>query len=418
MEELRGLMHPVRRVPVELLRAIFEDAIEIAESRIDMAMNLSHVCRSWRDTALDDPRLWHKVTLTPFAASDAFWAEIIPRIKSTPASVYIGGIKEDHFPLFRKWQLSTIPNVEKLGLGLSSVPIAQSLCEALFDPPYVSLKELTIVQEEEEGVPLFYSIQLGHFPSLLKLIIEGKGDVSFHLASSPTITTLILDGAYAIDMAAVLNFPQLETLKLRSVVFDEPHNHVLTSSLLRVLEVAESRLFDESWADALKFPGLHSLYHDSTPTDLFVAFVVSHPSIKELDCTMVGGQLTVYAAAIPTINSLYLPRPFDEFLNWREAGMSHPPFPSLKIVVLADDTTSAEFEEVACSRWLPSNHPRSRLEPPTLPVDELRIILNPESEGWMNTPWAGHELAQLASIEMIPYILDENLYCAVLRWKS
>ena len=421
MDELRGLMHPVRRLPVELLRAIFEAAMDIAESKLKMAVKLSHVCRQWRDIALDAPRLWSQVSLRPSANSNSFWAEIIPRMKTIPATVHIEGIKERHIPLLETWRLSTIPNIEKLTLGSSHALTAYSIYESLFSLPYMPLKELTIVMEGDVDVlgeeELFQNVQMGHFPSLLKLAIKGIGFVSFGPAPSPTITTLILDGVDGLDMQQVLQFRQLETLKLIRVIFCEPISlEGLVSPTIRFLQLGASPLFHEPWAAALKFPELHSLYTDDHPNDLFVAFVMSHPTIKELDCVINEGQLAVYAAALPALTSLYIAPPFDEFVDWMEAGMSSAPFPSLKVLILADETTLEEFEEVVCARCLPSDHPRSLIEPPILPVEELRIVL--ESTAWEDAPWAEHELAQSASIELIPYILEDDLYCAVLCWRS
>jgi F-box-like len=422
MEELRGLMHPVRRLPVELLRAIFEATTDAVDSTLGTAIKLSHVCRQWRDIALDSPRLWNQVTITPFANSDSLWAEIIPRMKTVPASVCVQGIKKDHLSLLGKWGLSMIPNMEKLTLaspyGLAFNP--QSICEALFEPPYIPLKELMIFLGVDVVGEVFYSLQMGHFPSLLTLVISGNGPIRpirFGSEPSPTITTLILDGVDDVDMQVVLQFPQLETLKLMHVTFNEPESlEGLISQTIRIFQLIDSPLFHEPWAGSLRFPKLYSIYNDDHPHELFVAFVIAHPTVKELDCVIKEGQLAGYAAAIPAITALYLGSPFDEFLNWMETSMSSAPFPSLKVLTLAEDTTLEEFEKVVCARCLPLDHPRSRLEPPITPVDQLRVIML--SDVWAAAPLAQHELVQSASVKVVPYFLEENLYCAVLHWQS
>jgi hypothetical protein len=280
---------------------------------------------------------------------------------------------------------------------------------------------LSFVLDENVDVFVADQIQMGHFPSLLKLIITGFRQVHFICTSSPTLTTLILDEAN-VDIETILAFLQLETLKLRYVGLNGPSSQEgLIFPNIRHLQLRRTSLFEEPWAANLRFPRLHSLYNDQDPTDLFVAFVTSHPSIKELDSFVDEGQLAVYAAAMPAITSLSLSsavgssaNPVNEFINWMEAGMSKAPFPSLKVLILSDDATLAEFEEVVCARCLPLDHLRSRIEPPILPVEELRILL--VSEIWEDAAWAPHELAQSASIEVIPYIPEEDLYCAALRW--
>ena len=64
-----GILHPIRRLPVEILLHIFEDSVsdEVAQKdhnlpsvfvRSTMALHLASVCSRWRDVMLDAPRLW------------------------------------------------------------------------------------------------------------------------------------------------------------------------------------------------------------------------------------------------------------------------------------------------------------------------------------------------------------------------
>jgi F-box-like len=419
MEGLRGLMHPVRRLPVELLRAIFEATMDVAQSKLKTAFKLSHVCGQWRDIALDAPRLWSLITLSPFAKSDSFWTEIIPRMKKIPASINIEGIKAIHVPLLQKWRLSTIPNIEKLTLYASYAAAPQSVCDGLLEVPYVPLKELSFILDCNIRPQAYVDdeIRMGDFPSLLKLNIKGLGHLSFNGASS-TLTTLIANDV-TLDMETLMPCLQLETLKLRFVDFSEPRSQEeLVFPNIRLLHLILAPLFEAPWAPSLRFPRLHSFYDDELPTDLFAAFVMSHPGIKKLHCFIDDGQLAAYAAALPAITSFsllsHVLSPVNEFINWMEAGMSTAPFPSLKVLTLSEDTTLAEFEEVVCARCLPLDHLRNRIEPPMLPLEELRVIL--DSEVWEEAAWAQHEFARSASVEVIPYIPEEDLYCAALRW--
>ena len=68
-----GILHPIRRLPVEILLHIFEDCVndEIDDHHCDpptilrvpptMALHLASVCSRWRDIMLDTPYLWRHV---------------------------------------------------------------------------------------------------------------------------------------------------------------------------------------------------------------------------------------------------------------------------------------------------------------------------------------------------------------------
>jgi hypothetical protein len=51
--QLRGLLHPLRRCPDDVLRMILEEA----QLYFDDAVTLSHVCQRWRAIAISSPRL-------------------------------------------------------------------------------------------------------------------------------------------------------------------------------------------------------------------------------------------------------------------------------------------------------------------------------------------------------------------------
>ncbi|KIM23927.1 hypothetical protein M408DRAFT_37680, partial [Serendipita vermifera MAFF 305830] len=64
MDEIRAVLHPIRRLPVETLRHIFEATLE-ASDKIELwqATQLSHVCQHWRAVVLNSPELWSHITV-------------------------------------------------------------------------------------------------------------------------------------------------------------------------------------------------------------------------------------------------------------------------------------------------------------------------------------------------------------------
>jgi len=79
--QMQGVLHPLRRTPIELLSYIFTLAVqesvidwEIKTSKTEyprhggqdptlLAWKLSHVCHRWRNAALDTPRMWRYLRL-------------------------------------------------------------------------------------------------------------------------------------------------------------------------------------------------------------------------------------------------------------------------------------------------------------------------------------------------------------------
>lgn len=79
--QMQGVLHPLRRTPIELLGYIFTLAVqesviewEVKASRCEyprhggqdptlLAWKLSQVCRRWRNAALDNPRMWRYLRL-------------------------------------------------------------------------------------------------------------------------------------------------------------------------------------------------------------------------------------------------------------------------------------------------------------------------------------------------------------------
>ena len=79
--QMQGVLHPLRRTPIELLGYIFTLAVQesVIEGEVKASKNeqprhggqdptllawkLSHVCRRWRNAALDTPRMWRYLRL-------------------------------------------------------------------------------------------------------------------------------------------------------------------------------------------------------------------------------------------------------------------------------------------------------------------------------------------------------------------
>lgn len=91
MDEIRAVLHPIRRLPVETLRHIFEATLE-ASDKIELwqATQLSHVCQHWRAVVLNSPELWSHITVNfrkSLKAITSRWNRAVERVKKAPAHI-------------------------------------------------------------------------------------------------------------------------------------------------------------------------------------------------------------------------------------------------------------------------------------------------------------------------------------------
>jgi hypothetical protein len=65
IERISGLIHPIRRCPEDILKMIFELAVEeYSYSQFQVALQLSHVCKSWRSITLQTRSLWSSLSIS------------------------------------------------------------------------------------------------------------------------------------------------------------------------------------------------------------------------------------------------------------------------------------------------------------------------------------------------------------------
>lgn len=76
MRRSHGMLHPIRRLPPELLSMAFEQVLEVSmEDDPQVPFRLAATCRRWRDVALSSPAVWRNVVikLDDAAGADVEW---------------------------------------------------------------------------------------------------------------------------------------------------------------------------------------------------------------------------------------------------------------------------------------------------------------------------------------------------------
>ncbi|KAI0060703.1 hypothetical protein BV25DRAFT_1789986, partial [Artomyces pyxidatus] len=88
----RNAFAPISIIPPEILARIFEfhsfDCPPASDHNqapsLGWIASATHVCRHWREVALDHPHLWGRIS---FAIGPEWTAEMVLRVKTAPISV-------------------------------------------------------------------------------------------------------------------------------------------------------------------------------------------------------------------------------------------------------------------------------------------------------------------------------------------
>ena len=152
-ESIRALGHrrntlaPILSLPPEIIATIFSFLrIPVASSHAPLStlgekpdrlawLRLSHVCRHWREFALNQPLFWSHLNFTIFSWAGA--AEILARAKTVPlyleARVPIGRWDNARFSAFQKELQARADHICHLGIGAEFSHLSKTL-EGLVSP--------------------------------------------------------------------------------------------------------------------------------------------------------------------------------------------------------------------------------------------------------------------------------------------
>lgn len=111
---------PLHSCPTDILQIIFKDVALSEDKQLRASITLSHVCWSWRRTALATPRLWASITLRlqrQRPVIDPLWDEVTRRAGSVPLVIKIEASQAGH---------DTDPPSVHLWLDLRVVPVCKA----------------------------------------------------------------------------------------------------------------------------------------------------------------------------------------------------------------------------------------------------------------------------------------------------
>ncbi|KAF8964173.1 hypothetical protein BDZ97DRAFT_914389 [Flammula alnicola] len=172
--------HPINGLPVEILAFIFELG---AEQDTFFPITVSHVCRDWRQIALQTPSLWRCITLGP---EERMWRERIRRAHACPLDIQLlpsrwtrSGIRrpQDLNPYTVNWYMQIahpyIRQWRSLDVRFSEYsPYLWKAALAGCASPAPTLHELSLVYRLNDDIQEFL-LFAAYAPSLRRLTVDG-----------------------------------------------------------------------------------------------------------------------------------------------------------------------------------------------------------------------------------------------------
>jgi F-box-like len=440
MSELRGLVHPIRQCPPEVLCHIFTmaltpiipgDGIDEHRRQLQQTCRVMSVCRYWRDVAVGCPVLWSAVPVPLNRKSSdiqLFWNRAVGRVKNAPASIcitHVGTDPQEGNNFNRHHQLCQVkldvcdlrqfPVISKLRIQtLSSAEAAYALSlMTRFPVGKIDRLEFEGLGDTAMQPPRWWSFAtfLKKFPPFTSLAVE---DVSIptqpDASQFHSVTRLRIGGDSEVSLAEfLLSFSNLEYLEVGRLCGLEGHGMTSEYEMtqLRYLSVEENWSFP--WDAPIKAPNLTSLRLILKETDISSdceSFLASCSALTSAELTTGGHSLTSLSSATSWLLHLTLDvheEMLGLFVNSEESE-EIPPFPKLKTLTLVYPTTNRYnnvpafwyFDDIVRDRCLPRSNIASQLIAPLLPLETLTIRQNPD----LYATWKGSAHCATATTQM------------------
>ncbi|KAG8816698.1 hypothetical protein FRC19_011869 [Serendipita sp. 401] len=353
----QGLLHPIRRVPDEILAYIFELIIEPRDYvKITQAMGLSQVCRTWRNVAVNHPPLWTmiQIDLGNYPSGvDCITDTFMDRAGAQPVSLKIlhYGDKADKRVYSKLVKISHRVNVVESLNVKASPEHRSSFNEAIirFQRHIRSIKELTLsshcelaVNGDDIAIPSLFSMSLGAaLPCIENLSLSSIGRINIDLKYNlPTLKSLSISGCRSISLLyVILRCPNLEEVEIQDVQVDttdldeeEIELEEQITRPIRILSVWHGAVLDLI-AENIEMPHIESITTHksilSNPDDLFNNLInLTYLRICDLD---LDDWISLVLAA-PNLKTLCVggPSGVEILANWEVIGLTEAPFKKLE----------------------------------------------------------------------------------------
>ncbi|KAF7977242.1 hypothetical protein HWV62_4351 [Athelia sp. TMB] len=251
-----GTISPISNVSPELLSAFFREAFHYDSTRTSNA--ISHVSRTWRQVAIDDPMLWNTINLTPRGGSK-FPELCLQRSKQSDLTIHYDDeteyeLQDEPVPPFDPAVLR-LPRARKLHLFFGDRKGAFTALRALkhTSAPKLAYFELMLqgnselwADEDRPG-----DIFTGGAPLLASIMLDCVGALECHVPlSNVTELCLVANGPHSEQ------YPDLNAAEFIGILLE-------VAPTLKRLELRGCQAFstadgDSSWVD-FELPALATL---------------------------------------------------------------------------------------------------------------------------------------------------------------
>ena len=264
----RGILHPLRRLPPEILLQIFEECVEdeadelrraifIAPGLPRMPIALSAVCRPWRRTVLHSPRLWSYIRLPIDILGNyeyignAHTANFLTRAQGAAIELTVPG------------RISTVEEAELTNMNIRRLNIANV---GVIWPPPSSIPSPAHLWLGYSGGSSGISYIACTIPPALVSRTTRITCSSVHIefeAPARSVVNLLLEGRFPmLALTSLLgNLPDLKSLDMVNLVLHSapsPTIQHLRHSQLASLAIHASALatLEQSLSEGLKLPSI------------------------------------------------------------------------------------------------------------------------------------------------------------------
>ena len=216
----RNTLVPISRLPPETLTAIFSFLPPSAWNKEAGQICVSHVCRQWRETALNYSRLWTQINYAKLTTAGA--AEMLARARMSPLrlkAVYIN-MSETQLVAFEENLEAHISHTRHLSI---TGRLRTALNRIVSPAPILEFLSLSHISRQSKFVQVVIPVNLfnGSSPRLTNLELENCG-ISWNSLLLKGLRTLKIRKPYAESkpnledwLNALNEMPQLETLFLQ-----------------------------------------------------------------------------------------------------------------------------------------------------------------------------------------------------------
>jgi hypothetical protein len=366
----KSLLH----LPPEVLQIIFEFAVEHNQRGFKCATRISQVSQKMRRIAISTPRLWSYIQCCMGKSESSileFWDRTSQRVKNVPVDILIRNIgcrNACHLGICRMDQIASI---NSLALESQYSECIEELSSPSFTPPTTSLNHLSLrascsVVSHEWDIAI-----LTRFPPIARLSLYGIHISCNHHISFPSIQELSLSDM-EMDLAPILtHLHNLTFLEIGHIMGLKPQPIPFVLPNLRTLKARRANW----WIDQLKCPSITTFIIDFllSDADEVLLWISRHPTITRLESWRIDDYERL-TNACPQLEHLVIRIQAHRF---RPEYIQMPKFPALKTFALHDGIgclSPEVFEQVVCSRCLPTSHAKSELATGERELERLELL--------------------------------------------